>query len=277
MLSPTVFGLPRFTDEQQAARAHKQDILIGERLRRRNRILDRVIIGMQVAEYAGDAAGVVLGGGVVLTALKKGGKWVAVKTIAGLAAAIIVEQGAEEGLRAVGASEQTIRGARLAAAVVTLIILHRSGRLAALGPKPARPPVKARPHGELVGTLEEGYQANHLNQNAAFKDVIPERRGVAIAMRGDAITEPGTPHYEFHASMESFWNQYRPGGSLYGRTPTNAQYGSAVEQALRAAGNSPAEVASLSADARANRIEFGLSESDPVPRIPGRLGQARRP
>jgi hypothetical protein len=61
---------------------------------------------------------------------------------------------------------------------------------------------------ELKGT---GQQANHLNQNAAFCDVIPEGEGLSVGMRGNAFTEVGSPHYEFHRSLEGFWNQFRRG------------------------------------------------------------------
>jgi len=76
-------------------------------------------------------------------------------------------------------------------------------------------------------------------------------------------------------SKSSIWNQYRRGGSLADTRPTNAQYGEALERALRAAGLSPAEAADLTAQAARQRAAFGLSESAAVPNIPGRLPQRR--
>jgi hypothetical protein len=138
-------------------------------------------------------------------------------------------------------------------------------------------------YGKLKKTLEgSGYQANHLNQNAAFsKDttgtsIIPEDEGLSHALRGDAFNEPGTPHYKFHESLEGFWNQYRRGGALEGNRPTNAQYGKALEQALQSAEISPAEAAELAAKAAQQRAAYNLRETDLVPRIPGR-GRLPRP
>jgi len=125
---------------------------------------------------------------------------------------------------------------------------------------------------ELKGT---GEQANHLNQNAAYEGIIPKNDGLSNAMRGNAFTEPGTPHFEFHKSLEGFWNQYRKGGELFGKTPTNAQYGQALENALKAGGLSPAEAAELAAQAARQRAAYGLLETAEVPNIPGRLPQKK--
>jgi len=88
-------------------------------------------------------------------------------------------------------------------------------------------------YGDMVDELRgTGQQANHLNQKAAYQGIIPEEDGLSHALRGNALTEPGTPHFEFHRSLESFWNQYRPNGTLFGQRPTNARYGQALRQAL---------------------------------------------
>jgi hypothetical protein len=131
-------------------------------------------------------------------------------------------------------------------------------------------------YGDMKGTLPEGYQANHLNQNAAFRDVIPQDEGAAVAMRGNAFTEPGTPHFEFHKSLESFWNQFRRrGGARYGERPTNAEYSEALNQALRDGDFSPEEAAYIEREAQTNRLDHDLSDSDLVPRVPGRLPQKK--
>jgi hypothetical protein len=130
-------------------------------------------------------------------------------------------------------------------------------------------------YGQMAGKLPKGIQANHINQNAAFESVIPKNEGVAVGMRGNAITEPGTPHYEFHRSLERFWDQFRPGGARAGQTPTCGEYGTAANEALQAGGFTPAEAAAIEATARANRQSYGLSDADPVPRVPGRMGQKK--
>lgn len=126
---------------------------------------------------------------------------------------------------------------------------------------------------ELKGT---GIQANHLNQNAAFKSIIPQEEGLAVGMRGNAFTEVGSPHYEFHSSLEEFWAPYRKGGELFGEVPTNAQYGTAVERALVQSGYSPSQAASVAEQAAAQRLSYGLAPAMPVPRVPGRLPQVPR-
>jgi hypothetical protein len=126
----------------------------------------------------------------------------------------------------------------------------------------------------LKGT---GEQANHLNQNAAFRDVIPEAEGLSVGMKGNAFKDVGTPHYEFHRSLESFWNQFRPGGARFREIPTNAEYGVALEQALRAGGYSAEEAASIAAQAARQRAAYGLAETAQVPRIPGKINQTPPP
>ena len=79
-------------------------------------------------------------------------------------------------------------------------------------------------------------QAHHLNQDAAFRDVIPTKEGMSVKLEGNAFTEPGTPHYEAHRSMEGFWNQFRRGGDRHGDIPTNLEYTRAVYDSMRAAG-----------------------------------------
>jgi YD repeat-containing protein len=127
---------------------------------------------------------------------------------------------------------------------------------------------------DLVGKLDGGFQAHHLNQNAAFSSVIPKGEGFSIGIRGNAFTDVGTPHYDFHRSLEGFWDQYRVGGSSFGEVPTNAQYGDAVTQALQDAGLSPSEAQRLSDLAAQNRAAYNLSPNDPVPNIPRKIYQS---
>ena len=109
--------------------------------------------------------------------------------------------------------------------------------------------------GDLRNQLPDDEQANHLNQNAAFKRdnvgnaFIPENDGAAVGMQGNAFTEPGTPHYEFHRALENFWNQYRASGLDDQQVDALAQY------------------------ANQNRLDYNLSPTDPIPRVPGILRQ----
>jgi hypothetical protein len=118
-------------------------------------------------------------------------------------------------------------------------------------------------------------QANHLNQNAAFGGIIPQSEGLAVGMRGNAFTEVGSPHFSFHSSLEKFWEQYRRGGENFGRLPTNAQYGSAVEEALTRSGYTATQASTIANLAATQRTAYGLLPSAPVPRIPGRINQTK--
>jgi hypothetical protein len=131
-------------------------------------------------------------------------------------------------------------------------------------------------YGSLKGTLPPGFQANHLNQNKVYEGIIPKDEGLSVAMRGNILTQPGTPHYNYHKSLEQFWDRYRAGGSLEFDMPTNAEYGEAVRRALISAGLSPGQASDLATRAAAQRVAHGLVESDFVPRIPEAIWRRRR-
>lgn len=129
------------------------------------------------------------------------------------------------------------------------------------------------PWRDLKGHLPPGYQANHLNQNAAYGEPIPMRYGVAIGLFGN-VRLPShfdSPHTLFHKSIERFWDQFRIGGSHPGKLPTNGEYGKAIAEALQAAG-CHADLASAFAEyARAAREAWGLREDGLVKVIPRKM------
>ncbi len=84
--------------------------------------------GLQTADTVGTVAGIAAGGGAVYTAAKTGGKWAVAKVVAGTVAAVVADYYAEKGLRAAGVSETTIRERKLAAAVVSFILLHKAAK-----------------------------------------------------------------------------------------------------------------------------------------------------
>lgn len=127
---------------------------------------------------------------------------------------------------------------------------------------------------DLRGT---GLQKNHLNQNAAFNTRIDRSEGIAIAMKGNAVTDIDTPHYNFHESLESFWNKYRKGGEFSGTTPTSGQYGAAVEKALVAAGYKAPAARAIQQFASDQRATARIGVNEPVPNIPKPMGQKKRP
>lgn len=83
-------------------------------------------------------------------------------------------------------------------------------------------------------------QANHTNQNAVYKQIVPTSRASCVKLEGDVFKEPGSQHYKFHSSLENWWDQYRPGGVNYRQRPTDFEYENAVERAYIDAGVKPA-------------------------------------
>ncbi|WP_201785422.1 hypothetical protein, partial [Pantoea ananatis] len=130
------------------------------------------------------------------------------------------------------------------------------------------------PHGKLKNDPRLG-QSHHLNQDAAYRDLIARDSGAAIKLQGNAFTEPGTPHCEAHKSLENFWNRYRKGGELYREVPTNLQYTQALKHSLDSTGMSPEQVKAAVKYSIQNRIEHGALGGQNVPRIPGRINQVK--
>lgn len=130
---------------------------------------------------------------------------------------------------------------------------------------------------DRYGTLEgkwPGTQANHMNQNAAFKEddngkvYIKERDGIAVVLSGNS-TDKGTSHNKFHVELESFWTPYRDKTSpKYKQRPTNDEYDKALRAALSDAGFTPAEVQKLGDQAEVQRNDAGLTPNKKVPRVP---------
>lgn len=125
---------------------------------------------------------------------------------------------------------------------------------------------------EFAGT---GFQAHHLNQNAVYGSIIDHADGISVAMRGNAFRDVGSPHYNAHASMESFWDRYRRNGDLFNLRPTNAEYGSAMERSMIRAGYTTEQATLLGRLAAGQREALGLFPSAPVPRIPRKINQVR--
>ena len=145
------------------------------------------------------------------------------------------------------------------------------------GSKGARGP-KTGKYGDLVKDTSLPGQAHHINQNAAYKDVIPKNEGMSVKLEGNAFTQPGTPHYEVHNQMETFWNQYRRGGSraATGTMPSNLEYSNAMLKALKESGLSKTQAMQVIKESVNERIEYGLLGGMEVPRLPGRINQVGR-
>jgi hypothetical protein len=120
-------------------------------------------------------------------------------------------------------------------------------------------------YGTLSRRTDLTGQAHHLNQTAAYRDVIPSSQGVSIRLQGNILTDAGTPHTRAHQSLEEFWNKYR-GSDI---VPTNLEYSRALQQSLRSAGLLESQVRQAVRAAIRQRIDYGLLGGIPVPRVPG--------
>jgi hypothetical protein len=128
MPAPVVLSLPAFATPAQAQRMGQQLAAINRRLHGDNASVDALVTGMRATEMAADAAAILAGAGALVVAAKKTSRWAVVKIVVAGAAAIAADRATDAGLRAAGASDQTVRGVRLAAAVITLILLHRASK-----------------------------------------------------------------------------------------------------------------------------------------------------
>jgi hypothetical protein len=115
-------------------------------------------------------------------------------------------------------------------------------------------------------------QAHHLNQTAAFWDVIPSSQGSSIKLQGNILTDAGAPHTRAHQSLEEFWNQYRGTDII----PTNLEYTRALQHSLRLAGLTESQVQQAVRAAIRERVEYGLLGGIPVPRVPGSIRNLAR-
>jgi outer membrane biosynthesis protein TonB len=137
--TPLMYGLPWFTEAAQEQRAMLQGMQISRRLQGRNTVMDHIVTTMQTVELAGDVAGFTLGGGALIRIAKKGGKWAVVKTLAAGAAKEAAGRAAEKAIEQAGVDANTIGGAKLAAALVR-VILRKRIKAASTTPAPQQTP-----------------------------------------------------------------------------------------------------------------------------------------
>jgi RHS repeat-associated protein len=125
-------------------------------------------------------------------------------------------------------------------------------------------------YGKLKNILGGG-QAHHLNQNAAFQDIIPSDKGIAIKLRGNIFTQKRSNHYKAHKSLEGFWDQYRRHGAKFGTRPTNLEYTRALKESLKTTSLSASQVNAALRAAIKQRVEYNLLGGAEVPAIPRKL------
>ena len=125
-------------------------------------------------------------------------------------------------------------------------------------------------HDELVDGIKQGggagiYQANHINQAAAFAD-IPYNKGLAVALEGSTAAM-NSPHWKFHKVMDGFWDGYRDTQKIV----TERQYRDAVRRALEYA-DIDSRDAVLLADAAVDQAkQFGYFGNGKIIHIPHRV------
>ena len=118
-------------------------------------------------------------------------------------------------------------------------------------------------------------QAHHLNQDAAFKGVIPKNSGLCIELDGNAFIDIDSGHYKAHKSMEKFWDQYRKGGSKHGQYVSIADYNKALYNSLVDAGVPKQKALYAVRRAYEQQKYYGLKNNSYVPNIPGKINQRK--
>nr|WP_228063776.1 MULTISPECIES: RHS repeat-associated core domain-containing protein [unclassified Streptococcus] len=122
------------------------------------------------------------------------------------------------------------------------------------------------------------YQAHHINQGAMMKKTVPNysyNDGVTVPLIGNIRKDIGSPHYNAHASMEDFYNQYRKGGELEFEIPTVNDYNIATEKSLRNAGLQDSQINEIMSSVKVEQRYYGLDESSEI-QLPGRLNLPRK-
>lgn len=61
---------------------------------------------------------------------------------------------------------------------------------------------KVDEYAKLVKDKSISGQANHINQDAAYREVIPKKKGMSVNLEGNTFSGVDTPHYNFHESLE---------------------------------------------------------------------------
>lgn len=131
--------------------------------------------------------------------------------------------------------------------------------------------ILVEPYKTLRRNREISGQAHHLNQNAAFRDVIPRKEGLSVKLEGNIRKDIGSPHYRAHESLEEFWDQYRRNGEFYLERPTIAEYNVALEKSLVDAGLTPKQAQRVVEKAIEQQTFYGLTSEEFVPRIPRKI------
>jgi hypothetical protein len=158
---------------------------------------------------------------------------------------------------------------------VTSALKLKSGETDAVGQTKTAANAGTRIKIERYGTLKKDKsipgQSHHLNQDAAYKNVIPKDEGLAIKLKGNILTQKNSPHYKAHKSLEEFWNRFREGGVREHEVPTNREYTKALYKSLQDAGISRDQAFEAVKAAIRQRRDFGLTGGMEVPAVPKKI------
>ena len=183
----------------------------------------------------------------------------------------VAETAGQSGARAQGAALDAA-GVRQDADVSAALSGQRAGELAeGAGETSSDSDILIDSYKNMRNAPDVIGQSHHLNQDAAFRDVIPKSDGLCIELEGNAFRDVGSPHYLAHENLENFWNNFRSKGDLYGETPKISDYNVALYNSLRAAGLSDNQAKVAVQNAVKQQLQYGLTGDSFIPRIPGRI------
>lgn len=110
-------------------------------------------------------------------------------------------------------------------------------------------------------------QAHHIAQNAIYGETVPKQQGIAISLRGNALTEFQSPHNDVHRIGEQIIDTYRRGGTA----PTNEKMYEIYAGELQAAGLNENIIEHAVYQVIQQHMEYGILPGDTIQKMPRKI------
>lgn len=110
-------------------------------------------------------------------------------------------------------------------------------------------------------------QAHHIAQNAIYGETVPKQQGIAISLRGNALTEFQSPHNDVHRIGEQIIDIYRRGGTA----PTNEKMYEIYAGELQAAGLNENIIEHAVYQVIQQHMEYGILPGDTIQKMPRKI------
>ena len=110
-------------------------------------------------------------------------------------------------------------------------------------------------------------QAHHIAQNAIYGKTVPKQQGVAVSLRGNALTEFQSPHNDVHRIGEQIIDTYREDGT----TPTNEKMYEIYVGELQASGLNENIIEHAVYQVIQQHMEYGILPGDAIQKMPRKI------